>query len=290
MPGLLDYVKGYQYGGGVDYDPYADTNQADMLLKLGISVNPDAMGLLPTYDPAGANMAREAYSLRKAGLSDAFATARRGGTSSLLDLSQQGQQQQAGSLFAGHGAISRGMANVRSDIISGFGDISSDFGRKQDQAYLDLQQDIYGMRQGYERDLISAVGDLPEGSWSFGASGDTGDDDRYGCAQQCQNATFGSEAYRDCVDRCNDQGDQDDDIGDDDIGDDDIGDDDIGDDDTVDICNEQCSNFAFDSPMYNQCIDECEGGTTGDDADDENQCPDNWFWNEEMGKCQQTAP
>ena len=208
MPGLLDYVKGYQHGGGVDYDPYADTNQADMLLKLGISVNSDAMGLLPTYDPAGANMAREAYSLRKAGLSDAFATARRGGTRSLLDLSQQGQQQQAGSLFAGHGAISRGMADVRSDIISGFGDISSDFGRKQDQAYLDLQQDIYGMRQGYERDLLSAIGDLPEGSWSFGASGDTGEDDKYGCAQQCQNAGIGSEAYYDCLDRCNDQGDQ----------------------------------------------------------------------------------
>ena len=105
MPGLLDYVKGYEDGGGVDFDPYADTSQADMLFKLGITVDPDAMGLLPTYDPTGANMAREAYDLRTSGLADTLATARRGGTRSLLDLTQQGQLKQAGSLFAGHGAI-----------------------------------------------------------------------------------------------------------------------------------------------------------------------------------------
>ena len=178
MPGLLDYIKGYQYGGGVDYDPYADTNQADMLSKLGITVDTDAMGLLPTYDPAGANMAREAYNLRKARLSDAFATARRGGTRSLLDLTQQAQVKQAGTGFAGSGAGVQAMTNVRSDIISGFGDISSDFGRKQDQAYLDLQQDIWRMQQDYERDLISAVGDLPEGSWRFGTGGNNGEDDK----------------------------------------------------------------------------------------------------------------
>ena len=221
MPGLLDYIKGYQYGGGVDYDPYADTNQADMLFKLGITVDPDAMGLLPTYDPAGANMAREAYSLRKAGLSDAFATARRGGTRSLLDLSQQGQQQQAGSLFAGHGAISRGMADVRSDIISGFGDVSADIGRQREgiagqlsgigidesQSYLDLQQDIWRMQQGYESDLLGAVGDLGEGSWSFGSTHDEYTPPPLDpCAGQCGNHSPGTEAYNTCMQMCEEGG------------------------------------------------------------------------------------
>jgi len=216
MPGLLDYVKGYTHGGSVDYDPYADTSQADMLFKLGITVDPDAMGLLPTYDPTGANMARDAYDLRTSGLADTLATARRGGTRSLLDLTQQGQLKQAGSLFAGHGAISRGMANVRSGIISGFGDIESDVGRREDQAYLDLQQDIWRMQQGYERDLISAVGDLPEGSWSFGDTPPPppppGDD--VNCYSDCLGRGF-SEDY--CEQSC---GGSSGDNGDDPIGDD----------------------------------------------------------------------
>ena len=64
MPGLLDYVKGYTHGGSVDFDPYTDTSQADMLAKLGITVDPDAYGLLPTYDPTGADIARDEYGLR----------------------------------------------------------------------------------------------------------------------------------------------------------------------------------------------------------------------------------
>ena len=153
MPGLLDYVKGYQDGGGVDFDPFADTTQADMLFKLGISVNPSAMGLLPTYDSTGADLAREAYRLR----SDAT---RGQATGSLLDLTQQSQQQQAGSLFAGHGGISRAMADVRGDVVSGYGQAAQ-------EQYLDLQKDIHGIQTGYERELASAIGDLPEDSWRF---------------------------------------------------------------------------------------------------------------------------
>ena len=199
MPGLLDYVKGYEDGGGVDFDPYADTSQADMLFKLGITVDPDAMGLLPTYDPTGANMAREAYDLRTSGLADTLATARRGGTRSLLDLTQQGQLKQAGSLFAGHGAISRGMANVRSGIISGFGDIESDVGRREDQAYLDLQQDIWGMQRGYESDLVSAIGDLDPDDWSFGKVASPIHDT---CNEKCAGFEFDSSQYNDCIDSC----------------------------------------------------------------------------------------
>ena len=232
MPGLLDYVKDYQHGGSVDFDPYADTSQADMLTKLGIDItDPEAYGLLPTYDPMGADMARADYDLRgqsfelqrdalglkKEGLADTLATARRTGAGNLLNLTQQGQQQQAGSLFAGHGAISRGMANVRSDIISGFGDVSADIGRQREgiagqlsgigidesQSYLDLQRDIWRMQQGYESDLLGALGDSPEGSWSFGST-----HDEYTappadpCAGQCGNHSPGSPEYNTCMQMC----------------------------------------------------------------------------------------
>ena len=174
MPGLLDYIKGYQHGGGVDFDPYADTSQADMLTQFGIEItDPDAYGLLPTYDPTGADITRGKYNLTTAGLSDTLATARRGSTGNLLDLTQQGQLKQAGSGFAGSGAGVQAMTNVRSDIISGFGDVSADIGRREDKAYLDLQRDIFDERRGYERDLLAAIGDLPGDSWSFGEDEET---------------------------------------------------------------------------------------------------------------------
>ena len=155
MPGLLDYVKGYQDGGGVDIDPFADTTQADMLFKLGISVNPSAMGLLPTYDSTGADLAREAYRLRSDATRGQF-------TGNLLDLTQQSQQQQAGSLFAGHGGISRAMADVRQDVVSGYGQAAH-------EQYLDLQRDIHGIETGFKRELVSAIGDLDPDEWRFGA-------------------------------------------------------------------------------------------------------------------------
>ena len=200
MPGLLDYVKGYTHGGSVDFDPYSDTSQADMLSKMGIIVGDDALGLLPTYDPTGVNITREKYDLTTAGLSDTLETARRGGTRSLLDLTQQAQQKQAGTGFAGSGAGAQAMTNVRSDIISGFGDIASDIGRREDRAYLDLQKDIWGERRDYERELLAAVGDLPEDSWRFG------DIDREEvhdtCNEQCGGFAYGSQQYNDCLDAC----------------------------------------------------------------------------------------
>ena len=230
MPGLLDYVKGYTHGGSVDFDPYANTSQADMLFKLGISVDPDAMGLLPTYDLTGADIARESYdlrgqsfglqkdalALRGRGLDASLATARRGGTGNLLDLTQQGQQQQAGSLFAGHGAISRAMTNVRENIISGFGDVSADIGRRREgiagelsgigldesQSYLNLQQDIYGMQQGYESDLLGAVGDLGEDDWRFGTGHEYTPPPADPCGGQCGSLAMGSDAYNNCMQSC----------------------------------------------------------------------------------------
>ena len=233
MPGLLDYVKGYTHGGSVDFDPYENTSQADMLAKLGIIVDPDAMGLLPTPDLTGSNIARQAHhlrgdefglqrealALRGRGLDASLATARRGGTGSLFDLTQQGQQQQAGSLFAGHGGISRAMANVRGDIISGFGDVSADIGLKregiegelsgiglaEERSYLDLQRDIWGEMQDYEMELLSAIGDLGEDDWRFG-TGEYTPPPTDPCSGQCSGYSPGTDAYSNCIQTCQEGG------------------------------------------------------------------------------------
>ena len=230
MPGLLDYVKGYQHGGGVDFDPYATTSQADMLAKLGITVDSDAMGLLPTYDPTGADMAREAYDLRGQsfglqrealglrgrGLDASLATARRGGTGSLLDLTQQGKLQEAGTGFVGSGAGAQTMTNVRGDIISGFGDVSADIGRQrsviagelsgldidESQSYLDLQQDIWRMQQGYESDLLGALGDLDSEDWNFGTSNIDNPPPGDPCGGECSGHSIGTPAYSFCIQMC----------------------------------------------------------------------------------------
>jgi len=269
MPGLLDYVKGYHHGGSVDFDPYADTSQADMLTKLGIVPDSDAYGLLPTYDPTGADMAREAYdlrgegfdlqkealALRGRGLDASLATARRTGTESLLDLTQQAQQKQAGTGFAGSGAGAQAMTNVRGDIISGFGDVSADIGLKREgiagelsgigvdeaQSYLDLQQDIWRMERGYESDLLSAIGDLGADDWRT----EEGDDAPYIPPP------------------------------------------------LIDPCSGQCSNLIVGSDEHSNCIQACEGGSGGaGDVVDPNQygegnCPFGYYWDDALSKCQQ---
>ena len=158
MPGLLDYVKGYTHGGGVDFDPYADTTQADLLERFGIDVDADSTGLLPTYDSTGADLAREAYRLRSG--------ATRGqATRSLLDLTKETTLRGGGAGFKEMGAGEQAYQDVRGDVITGFGETA-------EQQYLDLQRDISGIQKGYESELLSAVGDLPEESWRFGAGGD----------------------------------------------------------------------------------------------------------------------
>ena len=229
MPGLLDYIKGYQHGGNVNFDPYANTSQADMLAKLGITVDSDAMGLLPTYDPTGADMAREAYdlrgesfglqkdalALRGRGLDASLDTARRGSTGSLFDLTKQTTEKQGGSGFIKTGENVQAMTNVRGKVIDEFGDVSSDIGRRREgiagelsgigldesQSYLGLQEDIYGMQQGYESDLLGAVGDLGEDDWRFG-TGEYTPPPADPCGGQCGNHSPGSEAYNNCMQSC----------------------------------------------------------------------------------------
>ena len=262
MPGLLDYVKGYQHGGSVDFDPYANTSQADMLAKLGIEItDPDAMGLLPTYDPTGADMARESYdlrgesfglqkdalALRGRGLDASLDTARRGSTGSLFDLTKQTQQQQGGTGFSGSGAGVQAMTNVRSDIVSGFGDVSSDIGRRKEgiagelsgigldesQSYLNLQEDIYGMQQGYESDLLGAVGDLGENDWRLDSPVD-----------MTQSASFDDSS-----------------------------------------CSAQCINLEAGSADHTACMQACSG-ESGGEVVTENKCPPGHYWDSALSKCQ----
>jgi len=153
MPGLLDYVKGYTHGGGVDFDPYADTTQADLLERFGIDVDADSTGLLPTYDSTGADLAREAHRLR--------GDATRGkATGSLLDLTQQTALIGGGAGFKETGAGTQAYNVGREDVVTGLAQAAQ-------EQYLDLQRDIHGIQRGYESELLSAIGDLPEESWRF---------------------------------------------------------------------------------------------------------------------------
>lgn len=197
MPGLLDYlIRGYQGGGGVDFDPYSSPTQAELLQQMGITVDTGAMGLLPTYDTTGQEMMQEAYNLRGQGLTSALGQARAGGTQSLLDLQRQATGQQAGAGFAGAGAGVRAAGDVRENIVRGFGEAAGDIGRQREQSYLDLQRDVWGAQQAYERELTSAIGDLDPESWRFSSSGSSGGT----CNEQC--AHLQGEQRDICWDEC----------------------------------------------------------------------------------------
>ena len=150
--------KGYQDGGGVDFDPYEYTNQQDTLDKLGISItNPNAKSLLPTYDRTSEDMAREGYNLR----SDPTT---RGARGSLFDLTTETNIKKGGTGFSGSGMYDSTYSNVREDIVSGFGQAA-------DEQYLDFQRDILGIRKDYEGNLLSAVGDLDPDDYQLGNPG-----------------------------------------------------------------------------------------------------------------------
>ena len=154
--------------GGTDYDPYSSPSRSELMDQYDIWVDPASMNLLPDYDFTPQQMVHEAFNLRQEGLDAGLSAARAGGAQNLMDLTRQGQEQQAGSLFAGHGGISRAMSRAREAERAGFGEISADFGRKKEESYLGLQQDVYDLEQAYERDFMSAIGDLPEDEWGFG--------------------------------------------------------------------------------------------------------------------------
>jgi len=175
MPSLLDYViRSYQNGGEVDYttptnyDVFSTPSKESLLDQYNIWINPESRNLLPDYDPTSQNLFHDAFGLRKQALQAGLSEATAGGRQGLMDLTRQGQQQAGSSLFQGHGGISRAMSQAKEAARKSYGEISSDFGRREEQAYLDLQQDIFGLGRGYEKEFMQAVGDLPEDEWGFG--------------------------------------------------------------------------------------------------------------------------
>ena len=153
MKNLLEYtIPSYEYGDSVDFDPYENTNLADSLAKMNIEVDSQAMGLLPTYDPMGATLARTSYEYGQ----DANLQA---GQKAMEDTTSQFRERR-GATGLTMGADIAALTDVR-------GDVSRGFGQKAREDYLSLQEDVYNINQGYDRDLQSGISDLDPDSWSF---------------------------------------------------------------------------------------------------------------------------
>jgi len=198
MPGLLDYIiQDYQNGGAVrhddlgwagsgsflgtetadpfttfssnPFDPSALPTQSDILGQYDIELTDDKFKpFIPTYDQTGEGFLRTNYMQDRQGL---YA----GGRSALGQLGQKSSQTSAQQGFAGMG---------KSLLDTTRGDIVDEFGRQSQKAWTGLQQDIYGRRKDYERDVLGALGDLEPDAYTI----DEGDD----------------ESLQDCIDNCND--------------------------------------------------------------------------------------
>lgn len=145
-------IVGYENGGGVDIDPYADTSQEETLKNLGILVH-EGSDMLPTYDTTGANLARRLYEVRQD-------QGREQAVGSLMDLNRQITEKSATGGFAGQGALPQAMTDVRDDIVSGYG-------LSAQEDYLNLQKTMHGFHKDFERDILAGLEDMPEGSWDF---------------------------------------------------------------------------------------------------------------------------
>lgn len=189
MPGLLDYIiQDYQNGGAVrhddlgwagsgsflgtetadpfttfssnPFDPSALPTQSDILGQYDIELTDDKFKpFIPTYDQTGEGFLRTNYMQDRQGL---YA----GGRSALGQLGQKSSQTSAQQGFAGMG---------KSLLDTTRGDIVDEFGRQSQRAWTGLQQDIYGRRKDYERDVLSAIGDLEPDAYTVGGNGN-GDD------------------------------------------------------------------------------------------------------------------
>ena len=188
MPGLLDYIiQDYQNGGAVrhddlgwagsgsflgtetadpfttfssnPFDPSALPTQEDIFGQYDIELTDDKFKpFIPTYDQTGEDFLRTNYMQDRQGL---YA----GGRSALGQLGQKSSQTSAQQGFAGMG---------KNLLDTTRGDIVDEFGRQSQKAYSGLQQDIYGRRKDYERDVLSAIGDLEPYAYTVG--GDDGGD------------------------------------------------------------------------------------------------------------------
>ena len=162
MSGLLNYIiQDYQTGGYVNpFDQSVTPTQEDVFGQYNIELTDDKFKpFIPTYDQTGEGFLRTNYMQDRQGL---YA----GGRSALGQLGQKSSQTSAQQGFAGMG---------KNLLDTTRGDIVDEFGRQSQRAWTGLQQDIYGRRKDYERDVLSAIGDLEPDAYTVGGNGN-GDD------------------------------------------------------------------------------------------------------------------
>ena len=132
--------RGYQDGGQVGYG--TATNPEDALRQMGMGDVADD----PRFEKYLEDLPQFTMGYKQQ-LGDITAGAR----SSLMDISQQGRMQQAGSGFAGGGAGSMGQSRAREGLQRQFG------------------TQRRGLVEGYQADLLSAIADIEgKGGFEFG--------------------------------------------------------------------------------------------------------------------------
>ena len=166
---LLDLIiPTYDNGGPVDYDPYSYTSLDDAVGDLNIELlGSAARSEIPTYDRTAQDMSIAAYNLRQEGLGQALDKARRGGSQSLFGMTDSFRDTAAKSGFVSAGDSTRQMEDMRKSILSDFGETQRNIGLQQDQAYLNLQEDVYNIDQAYLDDVTSAIGQLDPDDWAY---------------------------------------------------------------------------------------------------------------------------
>ena len=146
--GLIEGLmpRGYQSGGEVGYG--TTTSPEDALRQMGMGEVADD----PRLEKYMEDLPQFTMGYKQQ-LGDITAGAR----SSLMDISQQGRMQQAGSGFAGGGAGSMGQSRARQGLQRQFG------------------TQRRGLVEGYQADLLSAIADIEgKGGFEFGSSGGSG--------------------------------------------------------------------------------------------------------------------
>tara|TARA_R110001599_G_C12024479_1_gene639371 strand:- start:41 stop:814 length:774 start_codon:yes stop_codon:yes gene_type:complete len=154
MKNLLELVQEYQTGGYVNpFDASGQPTIGGVLSDSDIELTDDKyQAFLPTYDQTGEQFTVDNYMLGREGMYS-------GAQDALSTAGEQQRQFEATSGFAGSGTNL--LDSTRSDIVS-------QFGQEGQRMRLGLEQDIYSQRRGFEDQLISAIGDLPDDAYTIG--------------------------------------------------------------------------------------------------------------------------
>ena len=159
MKNLLELVQEYQTGGYVNpFDASGQPTIGGVLSDSDIELTDDKyQAFLPTYDQTGEQFTVDNYMLGREGMYS-------GAQDALSTAGEQQRQFEATSGFAGSGTNL--LDSTRSDIVS-------QFGQEGQRMRLGLEQDIYSQRRGFEDQLISAIGDLPDDAYTIRNTGGT---------------------------------------------------------------------------------------------------------------------